>query len=103
MANSGGGVLVFGVTESQKAATGRKDTEERGERYESALSSAAVTAISPPVFGLEIVQLGAPGNQCVVVVIPPSVDGPPLIYKNEYFGAPLRNKGLRNESVTGVV
>jgi predicted HTH transcriptional regulator len=26
MANSGGGTLVFGVTEKQKTATGRKDT-----------------------------------------------------------------------------
>jgi hypothetical protein len=91
MANSGGGTLVFGVTENGKAANGRRDTGELGERHESALRSAAVTAISPPVFGLDIVQLGAPGNQCVAVVIPASVDGPHLIYKNEYFGAPLRN------------
>jgi len=27
----------------------------------------------------------------VIVVIPPSVDGPHLIYRKEYFGAPLRN------------
>jgi hypothetical protein len=61
------------------------------ERYESALRSAAVTAISPPIFRLEVVQLGEPGTQCVVVVIPPSVDGPHLIYRKEFFGAPLRN------------
>jgi len=91
MANSGGGTLVFGVTEAQKAAAGRKDTGELNERYESALRSAAVTGVSPPIFGLEVVQLGEPGNQCVVVVIPPSVDGPHLIYKKEYFGAPIRN------------
>lgn len=91
MANSGGGTLVFGVTEAQKAATGRKDTGLLDEGYERALRSAAVTAISPPIFGLGVVQLGEPGNQCVIVVIPPSVDGPHLIYKKEYFGAPLRN------------
>lgn len=91
MANSGGGTLVFGVSESQKAATGRKDTGELTEGHERGLRSAAVTAISPPIFGLEIVQVGEPGNQCVVVVIPSSVDGPHLIYRNDYFGAPIRN------------
>jgi len=91
MANSGGGTLVFGVTERQKAATGRKDTGELTEAYERGLRSAAVTAVSPPIFGLEVAQVGEPGNQCVVVVIPPSVDGPHLIYKRDYFGAPIRN------------
>lgn len=91
MANSGGGTLVFGVTEREKAAVGRKDIGGLHERHERALRSAAVTAISPPIFGLGVVQVGEPGNQCVVVVIPPSLDGPHLIYKNDYFGAPLRN------------
>jgi hypothetical protein len=91
MANSGGGTLVFGVTEKEKIAIGRKDVGELSERRESSLRSAAVTAISPPIFGLQVVQLGEPGNQCVVVVIPPSVDGPHLVYKNDFFGAPLRN------------
>ncbi|PWR08968.1 hypothetical protein DKT68_13305 [Micromonospora acroterricola] len=91
MANSGGGTLVFGITEAQRAATGGKDTGELTEGYERGLRSAAVTAISPPVFGLEVLQLGEPGNQCVVVAIPPSVDGPHLIYKKDYFGAPIRN------------
>lgn len=91
MANSGGGTLVFGITEAQKAATGHHDVGELTESYERALRSAAVTAISPPIFGLEVVPLGGPGNNCVVVVIPPSVDGPHLIYRNDYFGAPIRN------------
>lgn len=91
MANSGGGALVFGVTENEGAANGRRDTGELGERYESALRSAAVTAINPPVFGLDVLQLGESANKCVVVVVPASGDGPHLIYRNEYFGAPLRN------------
>lgn len=91
MANSGGGTLVFGVTESQKAATGRTDAGTLSERHERTLRSVAVTAISPPVFGLDVVQVGEPGNHCVIVVVPPSMDGPHLIYRNEYFGAPFRN------------
>lgn len=91
MANSGGGVIIFGVRESQKAAAERVDAGEFDEAHERSLRSAAITAISPPVFGLNIHPLGGGGNRAVVVEVPASVDGPHLIYRNEYFGAPLRN------------
>ncbi len=59
MANSGGGMILYGVREDQKAATGRQDTGgDLIEVHERALHSAAITAITPPVFGLEIHQLG---------------------------------------------
>lgn len=90
MANSGGGMIVYGVDEDQKAATGRKDTGDFTEGHERAFRSAAITAITPPVFGLEIYRLGD-GPRAVAVVVPASVDGPHLIYRNEYFGAPIRN------------
>src|SRR5689334_22380190 len=51
MANSGGGVIVYGVLEQQKAATQRANVGEFDEVYERGLRSAAITAISPPVFG----------------------------------------------------
>ena len=91
MANSGGGVIAYGVTEQGKQATGRTDTGELTEGHERSLRSVAVTAITPPVFGLGIHQLGTTGNQCVVIVVPASADGPHLIYKNDYFAAPVRN------------
>jgi len=91
MANSGGGVIVYGVRESQKAATDRVDVGEFDEAYERALRSAAITAISPPIFGIEIQRLGAEGKRAVVVEVRASIDGPHLIYRNEYFGAPVRN------------
>lgn len=91
MANSGGGVIVYGVTEDQKKANGRKDVGELAEVHARSLRSAAVTAISPPVFGLDIVELGGDGARCVAIMVPGSVDGPHLIYKGEYFGAPVRN------------
>jgi hypothetical protein len=91
MANSGGGVIVYGVRESQRSATSRGDVGEFDEAYERSLRSAAITAISPPVFGLNVYRLGAEGNRAVVVEVPASVDGPHLIYKNDYFGAPVRN------------
>lgn len=91
MANSGGGVIVYGVRESQKAATERVDVGELDEAYERSLRSAAITAISPPVFGLNVHRIGVEGNRAVVVEVPASVDGPHLIYKNDYFAAPVRN------------
>jgi hypothetical protein len=91
MANSGGGVIVFGVRESQKAATARVDVGEFDEAYERSMRSAAFTAISPPVFGLNVHRLGDEGNRAVVVEVLASVDGPHLIYKNDYFAAPMRN------------
>lgn len=90
MANSGGGMIIYGVKENQKAATGRKDTGELTESHERAYRSVAITAISPPVFGLDIHQLGTE-TKAVAVTVPASVDGPHLIYRNDYFGAPLRN------------
>jgi len=95
MANSSGGMLVFGVVESQEVATGRTDTGGLSERHESALRSVAVTAISPPVFGLNVVQIGEPGNRCVVVVVPPSVDGPHL-YRGEYSALPCATTPTRS-------
>jgi hypothetical protein len=91
MANSGGGVIVYGVRETQKAATGRVDVGDFDETHERSLRSAAITAISPPVFGLDVHRLGDEGNRAIVVEVPASVDGPHLIYKNDYFGAPVRN------------
>jgi len=92
MANSGGGVIVFGVRERQKAATERVDIGDFDEGYERSLRSVAITAITPPVFGLNVHRLGsAAGGRSVVVEVPASVDGPHLIYKGDYFGAPIRN------------
>ncbi|MGW4087014.1 AlbA family DNA-binding domain-containing protein [Streptomyces sp. NPDC004822] len=91
MANNGGGVIVYGVLESQKAASGRADVGDFDEVYERTLRSAAITAISPPVFGLVITRLGAAGERAVAVEVPASVDGPHLIYRGDYFGAPVRN------------
>lgn len=93
MANNGGGLIVFGVEETQKAATSRIDVGDFDEGYERALRSAAITAITPPVFGLAIYRLGSEPaqNRAVVVKVGASVDGPHLIYRNEFFGAPIRN------------
>jgi hypothetical protein len=91
MANYGGGVLVYGVDETERAATARTDAGELDERYERALRAAAVSAIRPPVLGLGVFPVGDPGKRAVVVVVPASMEGPHLIWRNQMFGAPIRN------------
>lgn len=91
MANSGGGVLVYGIEEEEKAATGRVDAGELNEHFERSLRAAAVSAIRPPVLGLGIYEVGDVGRRVVVVVVPASADGPHLIFRNQFFGAPIRN------------
>lgn len=43
------------------------------------------------MFGLNVHRLGDEGKRAVVVEVPASIDGPHLVYKNDYFGAPVRN------------
>jgi hypothetical protein len=90
-ANSGGGLLVFGVAETQAKATARVDIGEVTESYERTLRRVAVSGIQPPVFGLDVVRLGEEGCRALAVVVAPSIDTPHLIYRGEYFGAPIRN------------
>lgn len=90
MANAGGGTIVYGVEESQKAATSRTDAGILDEGHERALRKAAISAVTPPIFGLDVVRLERDGQNAVAVVIPNSTDGPHLIYRNDLFGAPLR-------------
>ncbi|GIF64141.1 hypothetical protein Ais01nite_21760 [Asanoa ishikariensis] len=91
MANSGGGLIVYGVEEVQKAASGRVDVSDVDEKYERSLLSATITAISPPVFGVKVHRLSTGGKRAAVIEVPASVDGPHLIYKDQFFGAPVRN------------
>jgi hypothetical protein len=91
MANCGGGVLVYGVQEAEKVATARSDAGEVDEHWERALQAAAVSAIRPPVLGLDIHTVGEVGARAVVVIVPATTEGPHLIFRNQFFGAPIRN------------
>lgn len=91
LANSGGGLIVYGFSEKQSRATGRLDVGEVSEGYERTLRKVAVSGIHPPVFGLGVHRLGPEGQRALAVVVPASSDVPHLIYRGEYFGAPVRN------------
>lgn len=90
-ANAGGGLIVFGVTEENKAAIGRMDAGELSEGYERTIQQACMTAITPPVFGVRALTVESNnGTRSAAIMVPDSTDGPHLIWRGEYFGAPLR-------------
>lgn len=90
MANSGGGVIVYGVAEHQRAACGRVDMGQAvDEGYERTLRRVAVSNIHPPVFGLGVHPFGAEPERALIVSVPASVDGPHLMHHGVYFGAPV--------------
>lgn len=90
-ANAGGGVIVFGVTETDKAASGRHDAGEITESFERTIRQVCMAAITPPVFGVEAINIASKtGTRAVALVIPASPDAPHLVYRGDQFGAPLR-------------
>ena len=93
MANSGGGLIVCGVEE--EAHTGRAKArcgiDEVSDEDERAVRSAAVTAISPPVFGLRLTRIGVAPSRALVIEVPASMETPHMVFRNDLFGAPIRN------------
>ncbi|GAB6855984.1 AlbA family DNA-binding domain-containing protein [Microbacterium xylanilyticum] len=91
-ANADGGIIVFGVTDTGAKASGRHDAGELNEGYERTIRQVCMSAITPPVFGVEAIAIpAAEGSpRAVALVIPASTDGPHLIFRDDRFGAPLR-------------
>lgn len=91
-ANSGGGILVLGVAEENGRAIARVDVGDIDESYERTLRRVAISGIHPPVFGLKVHRVDQdPKRKALAIIVPASSDAPHLIYRGEYFGAPIRN------------
>ncbi len=90
-ANAGGGIIVFGVSDKNKAADERHDAGDLTENYERTIRQVCMAAITPPLFGVQAIAIPtATTSRAVALIIPASPDGPHLVYKNDYFGAPNR-------------
>ncbi|MDR2380738.1 MAG: ATP-binding protein [Bifidobacteriaceae bacterium] len=100
MANSGGGLLVYGVAETKADGGGgradqRCDIGDFPETFENSLRGLAASAIAPPVLNLGFYLIGEPGSRALAVTVPGSLDVPHLIYRRKdsdfHFAAPFRN------------
>jgi hypothetical protein len=94
LANSGGGLLVYGVAEDRR--TGRATASmhvDLAERHQRKICSWLSTRISPVIAGVEFVALGQPENDLegfLIVSVPQSPDTPHLIGKDNSLAFPYR-------------
>ncbi|WP_426561344.1 helix-turn-helix domain-containing protein [Angustibacter sp. McL0619] len=101
MANSGGGMVVYGVREAQDGDGPRADSiEPVGQVSESTLQQIRQVAgnlIYPPVAGLELTPLApanAPADGVLAMLVPDSPEAPHLIHpkgRGEWFASPWRD------------
>lgn len=90
LANAGGGIIVYGISETDGKATHRTDVELT-ERLESGLRRVASSKIAPGLINLAITALGESPHRCVVIEVPASSEVPHLYFPNEGgLRAPLR-------------
>lgn len=99
MANTGGGVIVYGVSEDgngrPKARLSVADRVGNEDSYSRYYIQAVTDRIFPPVFGVELNFLGDGDNRVLVVEVPESRDVPHLIESADskhrrYFAVPVR-------------
>jgi hypothetical protein len=93
MANSGGGLLVFGVAEvpdGTSAAGSLVNVEKWDDGEQRRLRQVAYSVIQPPVHGLTFYDLESDGVRAVALAVPASSDAPHLVWAKEKFTAPLR-------------
>lgn len=93
MANSGGGMLLFGVRDNDSRACEAPgiSADFVTDTYLRDLRRVAINRISPPVLDLALEAM-QDGDRCALgVVVPASMSAPHLIYNNDNFKAPYRN------------
>lgn len=90
MANSGGGIIVYGVKEKGKRATGYAGGVELTEQLQRSMTTAFYLQVEPPVLGVQVRSIGEGDQRVVVVEVPGSDDAPHLIHTMNRFGAPIR-------------
>lgn len=93
MANSGGGMLLFGVRDVGSLANAAPGVSSEFvlDTYVRDLRRVAINRISPPVLDLSVLTFGDGDRLGLAVVIPATEDAPHLIFNNDDFKAPYRN------------
>lgn len=93
MANYGGGVIIYGVTDSDSRAGTRLDTGSVDDNYIQAYQRVAYNHITPPLHNVEILPLVSDdGTHALAVIVPASQQVPHmLIGKDKKFNVPIRH------------
>lgn len=101
MANSGGGMIVYGIVEAGRGSSAADRVELVGpidEHTLRAIRRVAGTLIYPPVTGLDLTAIRPEPEAdagILVMVVPDSVETPHLIHpsagKRDWFSAPYRH------------
>lgn len=100
MANSGGGMIVYGIAQSTEHGTSAADhivpVGAVDEATIRAIRQVAGNAIYPPVTGTELHPVGpaeSPDEGVLALLIPDSPDAPHLIHSRngDWFGVPYRH------------
>ncbi|KQX74499.1 hypothetical protein ASD10_04490 [Aeromicrobium sp. Root472D3] len=93
MANSGGGMLVFGVQERDdrtSAAGALVGVDAWNDNEERRLRQVAYSVLQPPVHGLSFRELTDGDVRAVALTVPASSDAPHLVWSRDKFTAPIR-------------
>lgn len=93
MANSGGGMLVFGVRDSGSRAVDAPgiDPDFTADTYVRDLRRVALNRVSPPILNLAVYPFTDDSRHGLAVVVPPTNEAPHLIFVRDSFMAPYRN------------
>lgn len=90
LANAGGGVIVYGISDAGHKAGPRTDVVLTAN-LERDLRKVAATKVAPGLINLGITPLGQSPHRCVVIEVPASPDAPHLFFSKEGgLRAPLR-------------
>jgi hypothetical protein len=94
MVNGEGGMIVYGVAEDRASSAAKEivPVEVWTDAIERKLRAWAYSLIQPPVHGLEFMPLEEPGDgaRAVVLTIPPSLETPHFVMKDDALRAPRR-------------
>lgn len=93
MANSGGGMLVFGIRDGASRAVEAPGVaaDFTADTYVRDLRRVALNRVSPPILNLAVHAFTDDSRHGLAVVVPPTNEPPHLIFVGDSFRAPYRN------------
>lgn len=95
MANSGGGVVLYGIAEERGRGTAKKiEPITVDEVHIRSLTQIAYALVHPPLMDIQPVKIAhpqQPDRSVLAMVVPPSVELPHMYWKKEAFLAPVRH------------